>query len=192
MEKRVPTRTIGRGFENASGLGSWTNHPMHLAHMVDHQSHVRTEPSEVRARRARAQNRHETTDSQMVFVGTVFPPYYKCSWEIEQDNWPGCRREIEPDNWSVVRLDFPSAFVVRCKNAFPRNEDYGWGSGYVTNHFGARGSTGCYISVPVPENTFYIEEHTDNLFRMCSQAGTLEGNISVPCSGPGGFILFSN
>jgi len=103
MEKRVPTRTIGRGFENASGLGSWTNHPMHLAHMVDHQSHVRTEPSEVRARRARAQNRHETTDSQMVFVGTVFPPYYKCSWEIEQDNWPGCRREIEPDNWSVVR-----------------------------------------------------------------------------------------
>jgi hypothetical protein len=38
--------------------------------------------------------------------------------------------------------------------------------------------TGCYISVPVPENTFYIKEH--NLFRMCSQAGTFEGNISVP------------
>jgi len=25
MEKRVPTRTVGRGFENASGLGFWTS-----------------------------------------------------------------------------------------------------------------------------------------------------------------------
>jgi hypothetical protein len=46
MEKRIPTRTIGRGFENASGLGFWTSHPLHHAHMVNRQSHVRPEPEE--------------------------------------------------------------------------------------------------------------------------------------------------
>jgi len=46
----------------------------------------------------------------------VFPSDYKCSREIEPDNWP----EIEQDNWPVVRLDFPAAFVVRWKNAFPQ------------------------------------------------------------------------
>ena len=71
-------RTIGRGFENASGLGFWTSHPLHHAHMVNCQSHVRPEPCEARARRARAKNRmrkagnHEPTASQMVFVGTRF------------------------------------------------------------------------------------------------------------------------
>ena len=49
MEKRVPTRTIGRGFENASGLGFWTSHPLHHAHVVNRQSHVRPEPCEARA-----------------------------------------------------------------------------------------------------------------------------------------------
>jgi hypothetical protein len=44
MEKRVPTRTIGRGFENASGLGFWTSHQLHHAHMVNRQIHVRPEP----------------------------------------------------------------------------------------------------------------------------------------------------
>ena len=78
MEKRVPTRTIGRGFENASGLGFWTSHPLHHARMVNHQRHVRPEPCEDRSRRARAKNRtrkagnHEPTASQMVFVGTRF------------------------------------------------------------------------------------------------------------------------
>jgi hypothetical protein len=51
---------------------------MHHVHMVNQQSHVRPEPFEARARRARAQNRmrkagnHEPTASQMVFVGTRF------------------------------------------------------------------------------------------------------------------------
>jgi hypothetical protein len=72
------TRTIGRGFENASGLGFWTSHPLHHANMVNRQSHVRPEPFEARARRARAKNRmrkagnHEPTASQMVFMGTRF------------------------------------------------------------------------------------------------------------------------
>ena len=54
MEKRVPTRTIGRGFENASGLGFWTSHPLHHAHVVNRQSHVRPEPEEPERRTARA------------------------------------------------------------------------------------------------------------------------------------------
>jgi len=50
----------------------------HHAHMVNRQSHVRPEPCEARARRARAKNcmrkagNHEPTASQMVFVGTRF------------------------------------------------------------------------------------------------------------------------
>jgi hypothetical protein len=44
MEKRVPTRTIGRGFENASGLGFWTSHPLHHAHMVN-RAPARVPPS---------------------------------------------------------------------------------------------------------------------------------------------------
>jgi hypothetical protein len=59
-------------------LGFWTSHPLHHAHMVNRQIHVRPESCEVRARRARSQNRtrkagnHEPTDSQMVFVGAFF------------------------------------------------------------------------------------------------------------------------
>ena len=96
MEKRVPTRTVGRGFENASGLGFWTSHPLHHAHMVNRQSHVRPEPCEARARRARAKNcmrkagNHEPTASQMVFVGTVFPSDYKCSRESRAGQLASC------------------------------------------------------------------------------------------------------
>jgi hypothetical protein len=54
MEKCVPTRTIGRGFDNASGLGFWTSHPLHHAHMVNLQSHVKPEPEEPERRTSRA------------------------------------------------------------------------------------------------------------------------------------------
>ena len=119
MEKRVPTRTVGRGFENASGLGFWTSHPLHHAHMVNHQRHVRTETYEDRSRRSRAKNstrkagNHEPTASQMVIVGTCFSIGLQmqpgksnrttgqttAAGKIEPDNWP--------DNWPVVLLDFP-------------------------------------------------------------------------------------
>ena len=98
-------RTIGRGFENVSGLGFWTSHPLHHAHMVIRQSHVRPESCEARDRRARAKNRtrkvgnHEPTASQMVFVGTRF---------------------------SIGQLSdsiFPAAFVVRWKKRVPTGFD---------------------------------------------------------------------
>jgi hypothetical protein len=114
MEKRVPTRTIARGFENASGLGFWTIHPLHHAHMVNRQSHVRPEPCEARARRARAKNRmrkagnHEPTASQMIFVGTRF--------SIGLQMQPGKSSRTTGQLSGPI---FPAAFVVRWKNAFP-------------------------------------------------------------------------
>jgi hypothetical protein len=101
MEKRIPTRTIGRGFENASGLGFWTSHPLHHAHMVNRQSHVRPEPEEPERRTARAKREPMRPRPPTWFL-----------WE--------CSRESEPDNCPVVRLAFPAAFVVRWKNAFPQ------------------------------------------------------------------------
>jgi hypothetical protein len=108
-------RTIGRGFENASGLGFWTSHPLHHAHMVNRQSHVRPEPCEARARRARAKNRmrkagnHEPTASQMVFVGTRF--------SIGLQMQPGKSSRTTGQLSGPI---FPATFVVRWKNAFPQ------------------------------------------------------------------------
>ncbi len=152
MEKRVPTLAsclarfpgcIGSQHKHKSD-GKTRSHKNHWSWVREHvgfrlldqppavsriqgqyrQIHVRPEPYEARARRARSQNRtrkagtHEPTSSQMVFVGTRFP----IGLPMQPGNragqlascparFPGCIGR------PVVRLAFPAALVVRWENA---------------------------------------------------------------------------
>jgi hypothetical protein len=79
--------------------------------------------------------------SEVVIVGTHFPSWYKCSWEIGPDNWigthfPSCYKsswEIGPHNWiqlsgpisqlhgSSYPARFPRCICSTMENAFPKH-----------------------------------------------------------------------
>jgi hypothetical protein len=110
MEKRVPTRTIGRGFENASGLGFWTTHPLHHTHMVNRQRHVRPdhvspEPEEPERRTALAKRGTMSPRPPKWFLWElVFPSDYKCNRKNRAGQLASC----------------PARFLTSCPARFSR------------------------------------------------------------------------
>ena len=159
MEKRVPTRTIGRGFENASGLGFWTSHPLHHAHMVNRQSHVRPEPCEARARRARARRARAKnctrkagnhaakchagwatlpppspyTDRSRRSLALANPPPLRVPREVALADWtPRCRGRCTKRGTSTSATH--RAAELRCSRTATRKQE---GRGTSERHSGA-------------------------------------------------------